>query len=277
MRFIQGDTLADAIAKFHGPAAAADAKKSASEIILDAFTGPPAPRFDSLEFRQLLSRFVAVCNAIAFAHSKGIIHRDLKPANVMLGPFGETLVVDWGLAKDLASGDRETPDSSSTEGLTADDSATQTGAILGTPSFMSPEQAAGQPIDPGADVYGLGAILYALLTGVAPVRGDDALYVLNRVRRGDVPPPRTVKPAVPRPLDAACRKAMAPLPADRYESALRSPPTSSAGWPTSRSRPTARRFGSGYGAGPAPPHGRRRRRRPVSHGRHRAGSGDDTY
>jgi serine/threonine-protein kinase len=216
MRFIQGDTLADAIAKFHGPPIA-DVKKSAGEIILDAITGPAPLRFDALEFRQLLARFVTVCNAIAFAHSKGIIHRDLKPANVMLGLFGETLVVDWGLAKDLSSGDSVV--GVVTEGTSADDSATQAGDILGTPSFMAPEQADGQPAGPAADVYGLGAILFTMLTGVAPVRGD-TVEVLDRVRRGEVPSPRSVKPGVPRPLDAVCRKAMALQPGDRYDSAL---------------------------------------------------------
>jgi eukaryotic-like serine/threonine-protein kinase len=232
MRFIQGDTLADAIERFHGTATAADAKKSASEIIIDAFTGPPAPRFDSLEFRQMLTRFVAVCNAIAFAHSRGIIHRDLKPANVMLGPYGETLVVDWGLAKDTQSGGPQAPGSSfssfgdfllaSSEdsSLPGGNSETQAGVILGTPSYMAPEQADGRAVSPVADVFGLGGILYAMLTGGAPVRGKNTLETLDRARRGDVPPPRAMIPAVPRSLDAVCRKAMAFDPPARYRSAL---------------------------------------------------------
>src|SRR5262249_25421796 len=83
MRFIQGETLADAITRFHS---------SRTHAALRA-------GFEGVEFRQLLQRFVAVCNAIGYAHSRGVLHRDLKPQNVMLGPFGETLVVDWGLAK----------------------------------------------------------------------------------------------------------------------------------------------------------------------------------
>jgi serine/threonine protein kinase len=230
MRFIQGDTLEDAINQFHGTAADDDGKRSASEIIIGALKGPPAPRFDSLEFRQLLARFVAVCNAIAYAHSRGVIHRDLKPANVMLGPFGETLVVDWGLAKDLESVSRDSGTSADTANhspsasqpftLSPSQAVTQAGEILGTPCYMAPEQADGQAVGTAADVYGLGAILYTLLTGAPPVPGGNPREVLDRVRRGAIAPPRAVIPALPRPLDAACRTAMAFDPAARYPSAL---------------------------------------------------------
>jgi serine/threonine protein kinase/tetratricopeptide (TPR) repeat protein len=230
MRFIQGDTLDDAIKHFHEPAGGDDGKRSTSEIILEALTGPQPPRFDSLEFRQMLSRFVAVCNAIAYAHSRNIIHRDLKPANIMLGPFGETLVVDWGLAKDLNAGaddsltateNLDQPQSGPQPFTIAPSNAvTQAGEILGTPAYMAPEQADGQVVGPAADVYGLGAILYTLLTGARPVPGGNPQVVLDKVRRGAIAPPRTVIPGVPRPLDAACGKAMALDPAARYPSAM---------------------------------------------------------
>ena len=206
MRFIQGDTLEDAIKHFHsasGDASAPrDGNRSASEIIIGALTGPPAPRFDSLEFRQLLTRFVAVCNAIAYAHSRGVIHRDLKPANIMLGPFGETLVVDWGLAKDLASGRREPlvfrvrktrgllpplarePASSQPLTIAPNQAMTEAGEILGTPTYMAPEQADGQTVGPAADIYGLGAILYTLLTGARPVPGGNPRVVLDEFGAG---------------------------------------------------------------------------------------------
>jgi tetratricopeptide (TPR) repeat protein len=194
MRFIQGDTLADAIARFHA-----------------------ALQFDSLDFRQLLTRFVAVCNAIAYAHSRGVIHRDLKPANVMLGPFGETLVVDWGLAKDIGCVDEPL---SGDPKASLTDSETQVGEVIGTPAYMSPEQAEGRQAGPAADVYGLGAVLYTLLTGKLPITGLVAQVALYRVSKGDIPPPRAVQSTVPRPLDSVCRKAMALTPADRYASPL---------------------------------------------------------
>lgn len=198
MRFIQGQTLAEAIEAFH-----------------------KTSQFESLEFRQLLTRFVAACNAVGFAHSRGVVHRDLKPANVMLGPYGETLVVDWGLAKSVGTSPA-TPvsdqwsDSSSLDS----DSVTQVGDVIGTPSYMSPEQARAEEVSPAADVYGLGAILYAMLTGIPPGRGRTPLIVLDQVRRGDIAPPRTLKANVPRGLDAICRKAMALRPEDRYPTAL---------------------------------------------------------
>jgi serine/threonine-protein kinase len=160
MRFVKGESLKDAIQHFHAA---------------DVPGRDPSER--TLALRQLLGRFVAVCYAMAYAHSRGILHRDLKPANVMLGPFGETLVVDWGLAKvvgHLAGGDEQV------EGTlrppSADGSApTQMGSAVGTPAFMSPEQAAGQVdlLAPASDVYSLGTMLYCLLTGKAPFEGRE--------------------------------------------------------------------------------------------------------
>jgi WD40 repeat protein len=183
--------------------------------------------FASLEFRQLLGRFVDVCNAVAYAHSRGILHRDLKPGNIMLGKFGETLVVDWGLAK--AGITLAEPGASTTEAIPPDSllrprsvsgsSATLAGSALGTPPYMSPEQAAGRLAELGAasDVYSLGATLYQLLTGTAPFSGD-AAEVLKKVQAGDFTPPRKLNAAIPAALEAVCLRAMALTAADRYPS-----------------------------------------------------------
>jgi formylglycine-generating enzyme required for sulfatase activity/serine/threonine protein kinase len=203
MRFVQGDSLKDAIDAFHQ---ADRGRRSTSER--------------SLALRQLLRRFVDVCNAIAYAHSRGVLHRDIKPANVMLGKFGETLVVDWGLAKVLGQGGAG---AAAAEGPLApeprgDAAMTQTGAALGTPAYMSPEQAAGRlnQLGPASDVYSLGATLYCLLTGQPPFTGGDVGAVLVRVQRGDFPRLRQVNRRVPAVLEAVCLKAMATQPQERY-------------------------------------------------------------
>jgi serine/threonine-protein kinase len=198
MRFVEGETLKEAADRYHA-----------------------AP--DRMAFRQLLNHFVAACNAVAYAHSRGVIHRDLKPSNVLVGRFAETLVVDWGLAKVVG---RIEPAQTDGEGtLTTaeepDGEATALGQAIGTPPFMSPEQAAGRwnVVGPASDVYSLGATLYYLLTGQAPYQGQDKFEVLVQVQRGSFIPPRQVKADVPWALDAVCRKAMALEPADRYATA----------------------------------------------------------
>jgi formylglycine-generating enzyme required for sulfatase activity/tRNA A-37 threonylcarbamoyl transferase component Bud32 len=201
MRFVQGDSLKDTIRAFHE----ADRRgRTDSER--------------SLALRQLLRRFVDVCNAIAYAHSRGVLHRDLKPANIMLGKYGETLVVDWGLAKVLDRAAGEDTDGPLRPTLGGDPAVTQTGAALGTPAYMSPEQAAGKlnELGPASDVYSLGATLYCLLTGRVPFAEGEVGEILARVQRGDFPPPRRVNGRVPRALEAVCLKAMALKPGDRY-------------------------------------------------------------
>src|SRR5262249_43647182 len=161
-----------------------------------------------LELRSLLDRFLDACNAIAYAHSRGVLHRDIKPANIMLGPYGETLVVDWGVAKIIGSAsspsvtEEESPFPLAPAGTLAP---TRSGSAVGTPAFMSPEQAAGRldKLTPASDVYSLGATLYTLLTGRLPFEGDTEA-ILREVQRGEVLPPRKVAGTVPPALEATC-------------------------------------------------------------------------
>ena len=171
-------------------------------------------RTASLEDRlALVPHVLAVADAMAYAHRHKIIHRDLKPKNVMIGPFGETIVIDWGLAKDLDDG-------SDAAGADAPSSAgTVHGAVLGTPAYMAPEQAHGPNVDERADAYALGAILYEVLSGSPPYRGASADDVLAQVRSCPPPALRTLVPGVPVDLAAIVAKAMARDPAERYPSA----------------------------------------------------------
>jgi serine/threonine-protein kinase len=208
MRFIEGQTLQDAIRRFH-----------------TADRPGPETAEQRLALRELLGRFLTVCHTIAYAHSRGVLHRDLKPANVMLGKYGETLVVDWGLAKRFR---REEPERPAGKEAPADraepseaDTGTRPGTVAGTPAYMSPEQAAGDwdHVGPASDIYSLGATLYELLVNRPPVVGTSPADVLHKVGRADLLPPRQVRPAVPRGLEAVCLKALAQKAEDRYATA----------------------------------------------------------
>ncbi len=165
----------------------------------------------------LLPRVLAVADAMAYAHSKRVIHRDLKPANILLGAFGETIVIDWGLAKDLAVADEDARDAGPYRAVSADH--TMAGAMMGTPAFMAPEQAAAATVDERADVYALGSILYHVVTGTAPLHGTTLEEMIRRVTTGDVVAVTEREPEVPRDLAAIVAKAMALAPDDRYANA----------------------------------------------------------
>ena len=207
MRFIRGDSLQDASAEFHR-----------------GMGRDPQQVGYELELRKLLRRFIDVCEAMEYAHSRGVLHRDLKPGNIMLGRYGETLVVDWGLAK-LADQESDADQSGSVTLLqpaSADDSAkTRMGSTIGTPNYMSPEQAGGEIDKLGAasDVYSLGATLYHVLTGQPPFQGDDIGVILAAVQSGAYRRPRETNPRVAKSLEAICLKAMALDTEQRYASA----------------------------------------------------------
>jgi WD40 repeat protein len=206
MRYIEGETLKAAIQRFHG------ADRAHQE----------EPRERELAFQRLLHSLIAACNAVAYAHSRGVVHRDIKPENIMLGPFGETLVVDWGVAKTRSDFGGDQADASSVAASESDSSLTRPGAAVGTPRYMSPEQALGEieTVGPPSDVYGLGATLYCLLVGHAPFPDGDVTEVLDRVGRGIFPSPRRLVRALDPALEAICLKAMSLKPKDRYASPL---------------------------------------------------------
>jgi eukaryotic-like serine/threonine-protein kinase len=173
------------------------------------------------EFQKLLRRFLVVCETMAYAHSRGIIHRDLKPRNIMLGPYGETLVVDWGLAKIVGRPETALAPDATLRPLSGSAvQPTAVGSRVGTPGFMSPEQARGEVdhLGPATDIYSLGATLYYILTKQAPFTDHDLPEVLFKIERGEFPSPRDVKSGVDRALEAICLKAMETRPEDRYVS-----------------------------------------------------------
>ena len=200
MRFIRGDSLKEAIDRFHKD---------------EGLRKDPGRR--SLELRKLLRRFTDVCNAIDYAHSRGVIHRDIKPANIIVGKHGETLVVDWGLAKTVGRADPSVGEQTLAPSSSGS-SETLPGSALGTPAYMSPEQARGEldRLGPRSDVYSLGATLYCLLTGMPPFEGEDIGAMLRAVQEGQFPRPSQHDPGLDKALEAVCMKATAAAAEDRY-------------------------------------------------------------
>lgn len=202
--------------------------KTMAHRLLQIQKGAGKPQQKLAERLKLLDAFVDVCNAVAYAHSRGVIHRDLKPANIMLGDFGETLVLDWGLARvqgqdDSSSLRKKAAEQAFSPSLLQDDSENRTldGAVLGTPAYMPPEQARGEldKVDERADVYALGAMLYEILSGRPPYEGSNSRDVLAKVLVLKPEPLATIAPNAPPDLVSLAEKAIAREPEQRLRSA----------------------------------------------------------
>ena len=195
MKLVQGQSLRQKIASGELGLAAGDGSTSKS-----AWRGR----------QQALVRLMAtMAHAVHHAHQKGVLHRDLKPGNILIDAEGQPHLTDFGLAKILA------PD----EGDGASVTATHSSAILGTPSYMSPEQASNQRLTQATDVYGLGAILYELLTGQPPFKGHTALDTIRLVSEQEPKRPSSVHPGIEADLDTICMKCLEKIPEARYVSA----------------------------------------------------------
>ena len=196
MRFVEGETLKDAIEALHEQ---------------------DAPAAD---LRRLLRHFVDVCNIIEYAHSRHILHRDIKPANIMIGEFGQTLVVDWGLAQKEKVDAEPDSHSSAIETSNWNPMMSGIGTDGGSPAYMSPEQLqAGEESTRTTDVFQLGATLYHILCGRAPYQGLSSEELPQRIADAGFARPRSVRPSIPKSLEAICNKAMSHSSRDRYQSA----------------------------------------------------------
>ena len=204
MKFIHGESMRDAIKSFH--------EQLATNSV----------EFDGPELRQLLRRFIDVCNAVEYAHDKGVLHRDLKPQNIMLGKHGETLVVDWGLAKRFdQAGSLSTPSSKDVGESTvhSGDNKTLVGTFLGTPAYAPPEQLKGEleKLSVRSDVYSLGVVLFELLANTIPISGlKNLTEAVEAIESGEISSPKKIKGQVPEGLDFICRQALLADPEKRF-------------------------------------------------------------
>ena len=199
MRLIAGKSLSEAIAESH------ERSRQKRDFGLNQ------------RQRQILQHFVSVCQTVAFCHQQGVIHRDIKPANIIVGEYGETYLIDWGLAKSL--NETESSQDAAIENH-SDQNLTRVGQSMGTPAFMSPEQAEGdRNVGIPSDVFSLGATLYTILVGKPPYVSDSAIENIKNAKLAKFKNPRSSHPEVAKPLEAICIKAMARKPEDRYTSA----------------------------------------------------------
>ena len=185
--------------------------------VLESLAGLDEEMGNDFPLDRLLDVLIQVGECLAFAHAHGVVHRDIKPANIIVGSFGEVMVLDWGLAKVWDEAHDDVPAAMGKEMLSQE--LTHHGRIHGTPLYMSPEQATGDAaIDHRTDVYSLGAVLYEILTLQNLVWGQDADEVRKMIKEDEPEPPRRRSPErrIPVELDAICMRAIAKQPDDRY-------------------------------------------------------------
>ena len=196
--------------------------RSIADILRD-LKNPPGDLKERVTLGELLQIFLKVCDGVGFAHSRGVVHRDLKPSNIMVGDFGEVLVMDWGLAKIVGREDIGAEELVVSSRLEKGQMLTMDGSAMGTPAYMPPEQAEGQldKIDHRSDIYSLGAILYEMLALERAVKGDTSVAVLMNVIEGKIVPPEERAPArhIPRELSAVAMKCLSKNRLHRYQSA----------------------------------------------------------
>jgi eukaryotic-like serine/threonine-protein kinase len=200
MQFIEGETLKDKI--------------RSGEIGLSKLAAKSEPGEWRNQERASACLIATVARAVHHAHERGVFHRDLKPANILMDPEGQPHIADFGVAKIVQEESR----------MEAESTLTVPGATLGTPEYMAPEQASGnksgeQSAIAAADIYSLGAILYELLTGRPPFRGNSNLETLQKVREADLKRPRAIRPAISRDLETICLKCLEKNPQARYATA----------------------------------------------------------
>lgn len=179
---------------------------------------------DLNERLSLVNHFSGLCQAIAYAHSRGVVHRDVKPDNVMIGEFGETVVLDWGMAKLVGDDEHQHDEPKQPSGPRlelADLGLTQEGSLCGTPLYMSPEQVSGRTaeVDQRSDVWSLGVVLYTILSGCPPFSGKSLLEIMAQVNAGQYMPLGTRDAQIPPELAAVVERALKPSKLERYPSA----------------------------------------------------------
>lgn len=188
--------------------------------VLDLAIEEGTQAVDGYGFHRMVTILIQVANALDYAHSHGVVHRDVKPANILMGPFGEVLLLDWGLAKVWSEDLEETPEMPLR--LDGDPSLTAQGKLQGTAHYMSPEQIEERrDIDHRSDIYSMGALLYEILAGRTTFLGESVHEILNQVRHAMPLPPSQVVPErdIPAALEDLCMRCIAKDPAERIQSA----------------------------------------------------------